>query len=144
MNMSPIFRQKIRALRDSPWSNKYLSNYVFVAIPKTGSSSVRKIIGRHKPYTEHMSAAQILQIIGRRRWEKRFTFSFVRNPFARCVSMFRHFGPGQIHSSPTFFRDWVRAYFHKELYPYRTSPILCARWNQVHYLAGDGRGGGGA
>jgi len=40
--------------------------------------------------TKHSSAADIRALVGAVTWSKYFTFSFVRNPFARCLSTY-HF-----------------------------------------------------
>ncbi|MDD9819947.1 MAG: sulfotransferase family 2 domain-containing protein [Nitrospira sp.] len=125
------------------WHVRYFKNYVYIRIPKSGSTSVIKSLGIRM---EHLSAGEIIQKIGLRSWEKKFSFTFVRNPYARAVSLYFSFGPGQLYDSKTVFRNWVRANFDPELYPYRTAPALRTRWNQVHWVGGDvgnGVGGGG-
>lgn len=127
------------------WRVRYLSSYVYIRIPKSGSTMVIKSLGIRM---EHLSAGEIIQKIGLRSWEKKFSFTFVRNPYARAVSLYFSFGPGQLCDSKTAFQTWARAYFDPELYPYRTAPALRPRWNQVHWVGGDagsgvGKGGGG-
>lgn len=37
---------------------------------------------------KHSTASEILQVMGKERWEKYYRFSVVRNPYDRCVSAF--------------------------------------------------------
>jgi hypothetical protein len=88
--------------------------FIFVHIPKTAGTSLSSVL---KPYTnycdleiggtsfgeqiqpayikrfglaKHSTAATIRGVVGTVVWSKYFSFSFVRNPFARCLSTF-HF-----------------------------------------------------
>ena len=77
-------------------------------IPRTGSTSLRAELGqsfgrvhgkldveepgfaRKSLIPHHQSAKQIRDLVGERNWNALFTFSFVRNPWARALS-FHHF-----------------------------------------------------
>jgi hypothetical protein len=88
--------------------------FIFVHVPKAAGTSVTSVLSPFTNYCDleiggtqfgeqiqpayqrrfglakHTSAAKIRNIVGTVVWSKYFTFSFVRNPFARCLSVF-HF-----------------------------------------------------
>ena len=94
--------------------------YIFIAIPKTASTSIRHIFnpnpGEADPPPEiyHMSLEKVLkQNPG---CEQYFKFAYVRNPWDRFVSLYHHFKQNKSHAQyfnkyPTFkhfvlnFRD---------------------------------------
>jgi chondroitin 4-sulfotransferase 11 len=60
---------------------------IFVDVPKTGSTSIRKALG--PPYFKpHLDIWQIAQIIEAERFAAYFKFGFVRNPWDRAVSLY--------------------------------------------------------
>lgn len=59
--------------------------FTFVHINKCGGSGVEIALGLPK---NHQTAAQLRDEIGAEDWAKRFTFSIVRNPFDRAVSIY--------------------------------------------------------
>ena len=122
--MSRLFSFRIKCFRD----------YVYISIPRTGSSTVIDICGYvpWRGHWRHESAQRIIERIGSQSWEKKFTFTFVRNPYARVVSEYFTFGPGTVCDSKTHFRHWARCFFSAELYPYKN--LLRNRWNQVQYI----------
>jgi len=93
----------------------------FVDIPRTSSSSIRVELGEHfgnafgksihteckstlrQVFTDHITAQQMKQLVGPVLWRKLFTFSFVRNPWDRLVSMyFYRLGKGHFTEELTF------------------------------------------
>ena len=64
---------------------------IFIHIPRTGGSSIEKaLVGRNwwsiSKETKHITASQAREVYGDY-WGKYFKFSFVRNPWDRCVSL---------------------------------------------------------
>lgn len=72
-----------------------------ISIPKTGSTSLHYALGEatgehfefdnQAPALYHMYANDIIKIIGRERWDDFYSFSVVRNPYDRMVSLFCDF-----------------------------------------------------
>lgn len=108
-------RMRIRAgnggRRPPPVPRDYPSDFFLVHINKTGGSSVAKALGAPKV---HLSGPEALSYFGADDWRRRFTFSFVRDPWAKVASHY-HF---RLHTNVTGladghlgFNDWVcRAY----------------------------------
>lgn len=85
------------------------NGFWFVDIPRTGSSSIRTELGRlygppyakgniadpgfkgeTGPILDHLSAREMIGLMGRKAWDELFTFSFVRNPWDRAHSLFQY------------------------------------------------------
>jgi len=64
-------------------------DWLFVRIPKTGSTSVCRTTNR--PF-HHRTALEWRQSLGVREFNSRFKFAFVRDPYDRFLSMFYFFG----------------------------------------------------
>lgn len=111
---------------------------IFVEVPKTGSSSIRAILGR--PPKPHLALSEIKKLmetgwtpydgakrraveciyllrskkrrieIGRREFDTYFKFGFVRNPWDRVVSLYERTEPLQMKDRMTFdqFVDWIQ------------------------------------
>jgi chondroitin 4-sulfotransferase 11 len=73
--------------------------YIFIHIPKTAGSSLEVALGGHgqlkcftsfdhinKEPLQHLTANEIKNKLGKSEYNKYYKFSFVRNPFSRCVS----------------------------------------------------------
>jgi len=71
---------------------------VMVHIPKTAGTSIRNTLGmypadRSKPdpgFKQHLTAQEIIEVIGRANWDEAFTFAVVRNPWDRMVSEYHY------------------------------------------------------
>ena len=117
-------------------SHKY--KCIFVEVPKTGSTSIRAILG--KAYIPHLNLVEIKTLmenswtqfggrtnrirgalyqllpqerkidIGRRQFESYFKFGFVRNPWDRVVSLYERIEPIQMKDKMSFdeFVDWIQ------------------------------------
>jgi len=92
------------------WS-KHLARALLVHINKTGGSSVEKALGM--PF-QHRTATEFIDLVGRERWNRCFTFAFVRNPWAKVLSHYRFrrkTNQTDLRANPISFGEWVgRAY----------------------------------
>jgi Sulfotransferase family len=80
--------------------------FIFLALPRTGSTTVRKILDDYSdiksvhitqvtqqfPFYHHISARELKRIFDKRRWDwfAYQRFCVVRNPFDRVVSLYHH------------------------------------------------------
>lgn len=96
-------------VRKTRWRirQKYIHNFVFIHIPKTGGTSINRALGLAD---EHKTALQLRGRLGVQRWERKFRFAFVRNPWDRAVSAFKFARDRNKDSRfvALSFRDWLR------------------------------------
>ena len=80
--------------------------FIFFAVPRTGSTTVRKVLDDYSdvksihisetteanPFYHHISPRETIKIFESRGWDWKAykKFCFVRNPFDRAVSLFHH------------------------------------------------------
>lgn len=72
---------------------------VFVHIPKTAGTSIKKVLG-------HVSEHDLASSVDSNIWKKYFTFAVVRNPYERLVS---HYIFHRDHYRGEFFKKYVPA-----------------------------------
>jgi hypothetical protein len=88
--------------------HRYFDDFVFIHINKTGGSSIERAL--HLPF-EHKTALEKIEELGRRRWEKRYTFAVVRNPWDKVVSHYHYrvqTNQTELGERPVQFKEWVR------------------------------------
>jgi chondroitin 4-sulfotransferase 11 len=94
---------------------KYFAKYIFVHINKSGGVSVEHALGL--PHKNHTTAAEYVEMVGKERWRRLFTFSVVRNPWDRVVSHY-HFriqtGQTGMGISPPSFEEWVKRTYSEQ------------------------------
>lgn len=61
---------------------------IFVEVPKTGSTSIRSIIGR--PAKHHLTIVEIENQVTKQQFDEYFKFAFVRNPWDRALSLYEY------------------------------------------------------
>lgn len=87
-------------------SNQY--RCIFVEVPKTGSTSIRGIIGH--PPKPHLNIYQIYQTTDEMTFLSYFKFGFVRNPWDRAVSLYERREGIELRNKMTFpeFIEWMK------------------------------------
>ena len=87
---------------------RFVDGFIFIHINKTGGSSVEKAL--HIP-TEHKTALEMIEETGIEYWERKFTFTIVRNPWDKVVSHYHY----RVRTNQTGllearieFTDWVK------------------------------------
>lgn len=115
-----------RALRDyrTRLRTKYLLDVIFVHINKTGGSSIERALGL--PF-QHRTALEFRNDIGRARWERRFSFSFVRNPWDKVASHYAYrvqTNQTGMRDRPIEFNDWVRLAYGENVPQYYDQPKM--------------------
>jgi Sulfotransferase family len=81
---------------------------IFVEVPKTGSTSIRAIVG--EPPKPHQNIWQIFNSIPAEKFRSYFKFGFVRNPWDRAVSLYERKEGLKLKSRMGFdqFIEWMR------------------------------------
>ena len=90
----------------------YRHNFIFLANPKTGTTSVEKMLRRHThslPVSKHASALEVRTRFERRKhrvfFDNALKFAFTRNPWDRVVSLYEYTRRAHGISKP--FSAWV-------------------------------------
>lgn len=103
---------------------RYFQNYLFIHINKTAGRSIETALGC---VYEHKTALQKRKEVGSDVWDRKFTFTFVRNPWDRVVSQYeyRHFS-NQDHEQGDIpsFNAWVRRVYGKHDSESRSDNLL--------------------
>jgi len=92
------------------WRHRYLHNYEFIHISKTAGSSIKYALG--VPWeNKHKTAHEKIEELGQRVWDRKFTFTVVRNPWDRAVSEYHYrirTNQNELGENPIAFSDWIR------------------------------------
>lgn len=114
-------------------------DFIFIHINKTGGSSVEKAL--NLPF-EHLTAQEKQAEVGTQKWQNKFTFSFVRNPYDKVCSHYRYrvkTNQTQLKDKPLSFTDWVAlSYGEKDPFYYDQPRMfmpqtdwLCDEYGQI-------------
>lgn len=122
--MKNALRTIVRSLRSSLKESHYANDYVLIHINKTGGSSVEVALGLK---WEHKTAIEKIEEIGRKPWDKKFTFAWVRNPWDKVVSHYCYrVKTNQTHLgvNPIEFTDWVKLSYGEQDPKYYDKPKM--------------------
>ena len=101
--MIDLFRRTARRLHA-----RYVSDVAFVHINKTGGTSIEQALGLR---FQHKTALELRKELGRRNWQRQFSFAFVRNPWDKVASHYRYrvkTNQTGLGTNPLPFKEWVR------------------------------------
>jgi hypothetical protein len=108
--VSPTFGRRVRRAVYGVRA-RLLDDFAFVHINKTGGSSIERAL--RLPF-QHRTALELRQELGPARWHRRFTFTFVRNPWDRVASHYFYrvqTDQTALGTNPLSYSEWVeRAY----------------------------------
>ena len=116
---------------------KYIDNYCFIHINKCGGTSVERFLGVPQV---HDTAHRRIERIGRRRWDKNYTFALIRHPYARAVSHYRYRVKINHHTMQDgcpSLNDWIQSAYGDQDRRFYNHPLMFAPC--VQWLAVDGR-----
>ena len=94
------------------------NGFWFVDIPRTSSTSIKLQLGekfgftysknrirnetlyKHGIFYDHINASRMKKIMGDKLWDQTFTFSMVRNPWDRAISIYNYIAAGKSSDDP--------------------------------------------
>lgn len=110
-----IRKNKLIVLNNSPLRKSRDRDFIFIHINKTGGTSIAKTIGL--PFKRHLTAKDIIKLIGKDKWMHAYKFTVVRNPWDKVVSHYKYrvkTNQTNMAESKISFKDWVRCTYGKE------------------------------
>lgn len=99
-------------------------DFIFIHINKTGGSSIEKAL---KLPFEHLTAQEKKQEIGTQKWQQKFKFAFVRNPFDKVCSHYRYrvkTNQTGLQDKPLSFTEWVTETYGRQNPEYYDNPKM--------------------
>lgn len=128
--MKSILRRAKRIIHST--RNSYLDRFVFIHINKTGGSSIEKAL---KIPLEHKTALEKIEKIGQKNWDRKLTFTVVRNPWDKVVSHYHYRvkkNKTDLRENPIEFRDWVkRSYVSQDPFYYDKPKMFMPQINWI-------------
>jgi len=115
------FYQRLRGFNfkfrhPSHYPIKKISNkkFVFIHINKTGGTSINSALGIIK---KHLTAKEVIDLVGKKNFSKVFSFAVVRNPWDKVASQYHHRIRTQQINESISFNSWVSKTYgnHKDL-----------------------------
>jgi len=117
-----------------PIKKIYGKNIIFIHINKNGGTSVISVLNGKKI---HLTVKEVIKIIGKKRFEKSFIFTVVRNPFERCVSQYFHrvkTNQCLMKDNPIEFKEWIKKVYGSKKDPYYHDRQYKMFYPQVKWL----------
>ncbi len=111
----------------------YFDKFIFIHINKTGGSSVENAL--NIPF-EHKTALEKIDEAGQENWNRKFTFTIVRNPWDKVVSHYHYrvkTNQTDLHDKPIGFREWVRCAYGTQDTRYYDNPKMFMP--QTHWIS---------
>ena len=108
-------KNRIGLYFNSPLHNGKYKDFIFIHINKTGGTSIINIIG--KPFRKHLTANQVIQHIGQKKWNNAYKFTVVRNPWDKVVSQYKFrikTNKSKMTEQRISFKDWVTKVFKEK------------------------------
>jgi len=110
----------------------HLDRFVFIHINKTGGSSVEKAL--NVPL-EHKTAIEKIDEIGQKYWDRKFTFTVIRNPWDKVVSHYHYrvkTNQTDLRDNPIEFKEWLkRTYGNQDAFYYDNPKMFMPQTNWI-------------
>ena len=93
---------------NSPLHQGKNTDFVFIHINKTAGTSIIDVIG--KPFRKHLTAKEVIDVIGQKKWDAAYKFTVVRNPWDKVVSQYKHnikVNSSNMANHTISFREWL-------------------------------------
>jgi hypothetical protein len=124
--MKSLYKQLRRSLRHryADFQSRFLHDFVFIHINKTGGTSIEKALGAK---FDHRTALEKRAAIGERAWARKFTFTVVRNPWDKVVSHYHYRVQTQqagFAGTPPPFPEWVRRAYGERDPRFHDQPLM--------------------
>jgi hypothetical protein len=110
---------RVLRIKPSPLREGNGTPFIFVHINKTAGTSVGRAVGL--PVKHHLTAREIIRLVGRAKWLGAWKFTFVRNPWDRAASLYKYRRMKDktgIASNHVSFAEWVSRVFTNEADPH--------------------------
>ncbi|MCP4415557.1 MAG: sulfotransferase family protein [Chloroflexi bacterium] len=111
-------------VRYDAFLEKYFREFVFIHINKTAGTSIEKALAIQ---FRHRTALEVIEELGYELWEKKFTFTFVRNPWDRVVSHYHYrlaSNQTDLRANPISFKEWVKRTYRDKDPHYFNNPKM--------------------
>ena len=82
------FKNRIGLHFNSPLRKGPKRDFVFIHINKTAGTSIVSYTG--KPFRKHLTAKEVIDVIGNEKWNSAYKFTVVRNPWDKMFSHYKH------------------------------------------------------
>jgi len=131
------YKNKVGFYFNSPLRKGKHKDFIFIHIPKTAGTSMTKIFG--EAFQKHNTAKEVIEIIGKKKWNNAYKFAVVRNPWDKVLSWYKFrvkLDQSKMASRPISFKDWVACTYGENkdpYYYYRAKPFA----PQVEWLKDD-------
>ncbi|MGB6167273.1 MAG: sulfotransferase family 2 domain-containing protein [Geitlerinemataceae cyanobacterium] len=122
--MKNSLRTIVRSVRSKLTTPTPAEKCVFIHINKTGGSSIGVALGLK---WEHKTAIEKIEEIGRKQWDKKLTFAWVRNPWDKVVSHYCYrvkTNQTNLAVNPIEFPDWVKLSYGEKNPEYYDKPKM--------------------
>ena len=113
------YKNKIGFYFNPPVKKGGKRDFVFIHIPKTAGTSMTKIFG--EAFQKHNTAKEVIDIIGKEKWNEVYKFSVVRNPWDKVHSWYKFrvkLNQSKMRTRPISFKDWVACTYGEPKDPY--------------------------
>ncbi len=122
------YKNKVGFYFNSPLRKGEHKEFIFIHIPKTAGTSMTKIFG--EAFQKHNTAKEVIEIIGKKKWNNAYKFAVVRNPWDKVYSWYKFrvkLNQSKMRSKPISFKDWVACTYGEPKNPYyyyRAKPFM--------------------